>query len=318
MAKKTKAGPAKSSKAKSASHKADKGKPTKSKPVSAKSASKAAKKVAKKPTPPRKGPSALKPVSLSAAPPRKGPSAAKPAKKPVAQKVAGKKAPVVKASGKGKELNKKDTAVKLSKEAKIKAKTKDAAPVPSVKADKKAEDKKSAKGKPGKGKGKASEDSGFEADDDLVGGDGDDFAGEAIVEVAGPRTQEREIEEEVILTDAEGRRYCRVRDCDQVAMVDGYCRYHYLLFWKKIQVRKKILTEGKLERYIEELTARYPDKYLDMLRKDLKSEKDFVAAIQELEIDDSTGEGEFEDEAQSYIDEVRGMSDSTPREEEDY
>lgn len=128
-------------------------------------------------------------------------------------------------------------------------------------------------------------------------------------------------DEEVVLTDAEGRRYCRVKDCDQIASVEAYCRYHYLLFWKNIQNRKKILSEGKLERYIEELTARYPDKYLEMLRKDLRNEKDFLAAIQELEIDDSSVDNEFEDEAQSYLDEVRGMGAEASgggREEEDY
>ena len=129
---------------------------------------------------------------------------------------------------------------------------------------------------------------------------------------------EEEAAEEVVLTDAEGRRYCRVKDCDQLSSVDGYCRYHYLLYWKKIQIRKKILTEGKLERYIEELTARYPDKFLDMLRKDLKSEKEFLAAIQELEIDESAAENEFEDETQTYIDEVRGMGEASGREEEDF
>lgn len=132
-----------------------------------------------------------------------------------------------------------------------------------------------------------------------------------VEEVVIEATVVEEVAEEIVLTDAEGRRYCRVKDCDQVATVDGYCRYHYLLFWKKIQVRKKILSEGKLERYIEELTARYPDKFLDMLRKDLRSEKEFLAAIQELEIDESSTEGEFEDETQTYIDEVRGISETT-------
>jgi hypothetical protein len=115
-------------------------------------------------------------------------------------------------------------------------------------------------------------------------------------------------DDEVYLTDAEGRRYCRVRDCDQVSVVEGYCRFHYLQLWKRIQVRRKILTDGKLERYVEELTSRYPDKFLEMIRKDLKSEKDFLTVIAELEIDESVGENELEDEAQSYIDEVRGLS----------
>ena len=39
-------------------------------------------------------------------------------------------------------------------------------------------------------------------------------------------------DEEVYLTDSEGRRLCKVRDCDQVANVDEYCRFHYLLLWK--------------------------------------------------------------------------------------
>lgn len=145
------------------------------------------------------------------------------------------------------------------------------------------------------------------------------IAAEVEVEVVDIEVQqEPEVAQEVVLTDAEGRRYCRVKDCDQLATVDAYCRYHYLLFWKRIQVRKKILTEGKLERYIEELTARYPDKFLDMLRKDLRSEKEFLAAIQELEIDESQNEAEFEDESENFIDEVRGMSEPQAREEEDF
>ncbi len=113
--------------------------------------------------------------------------------------------------------------------------------------------------------------------------------------------------DEVVLTDAEGNRYCRARDCDQIAVVEAYCRYHYLLFWRKIQVRKKILDDGKLERYVEELTSRYPDKFVEMIRRDLRTEKDFLSAIQELEIDESGLENEDEDDTQSFVDEIRGM-----------
>ncbi|MCB0342412.1 MAG: hypothetical protein H6626_03760 [Pseudobdellovibrionaceae bacterium] len=138
------------------------------------------------------------------------------------------------------------------------------------------------------------------------------------LELSALENEEPQEPEEVILTDAEGRRLCRVSDCDQVATVDGYCRYHYLLFWKKIQNRKKILVGGKLERYIEELTARYTDKFIEILRKDLRSEKDFLSAVHELELDDSSS-GNFEDEDKSYIEEIRGMaSEGGSRNEEDY
>lgn len=122
--------------------------------------------------------------------------------------------------------------------------------------------------------------------------------------------------EDIELTDAEGNKLCRSRDCDQIAAVDGYCRYHYLLFWKNIQVRKKILQDGKLGRYIEELTSRYPDKFLEMIRRDLRSQKDFMAAIQELEIDESNLDGDFEEDTQSFIDEVRGVNEGSSIEEE--
>jgi hypothetical protein len=131
-------------------------------------------------------------------------------------------------------------------------------------------------------------------------------------------SKDKSSDEEIVLTDAEGNRYCRARDCDQIGTVDGYCRYHYLLFWKKIQVRKKILTDGKLERYIEELTGRYPDKFLEMIRRDLRTQKDFLGAIQELEIDEAGSESEFEEDAQSFIDEVRGMNETASVDDEEF
>ncbi len=124
--------------------------------------------------------------------------------------------------------------------------------------------------------------------------------------------------EEVYLTDAEGNRYCRARDCDQTAAVDVYCRYHYLLFWKRIQIRKEILIGGKLERYVEELTGRYPDKFLEMILRDLRTEKDFLGAIQELEIDEAGLDNEFEEDSQTYIDEVRGIGESASVDDEEF
>ena len=61
---------------------------------------------------------------------------------------------------------------------------------------------------------------------------------------------------------------------------------------------------------MEELTSRYPDKFLEMIRRDLRTEKDFLAAIQELEIDESVQDNEFEEDTSAYIEEVRGMGDN--------
>ncbi|HWU44095.1 MAG TPA: hypothetical protein VN132_11675, partial [Bdellovibrio sp.] len=63
--------------------------------------------------------------------------------------------------------------------------------------------------------------------------------------------------------------------------------------------------------------TRYPDKFLEMIRRDLRTEKDFLAAIQELEIDESSNENEFEEDTSAFIEEVRGMGDNGGGVEED-
>lgn len=142
--------------------------------------------------------------------------------------------------------------------------------------------------------------------------------GAVVIEESVEIKVEAKVIKDVVLTDAEGRILCRVKDCDQPQVVEGYCRYHYLFFWKKIQNRKKILSEGKLEQYIEELTSRYPLKFLELIRKDLGSEPDFMSAIQELDIDEaSTNVDDFEDE--NFMEEVRGIgSGDTERVDDEY
>ena len=87
---------------------------------------------------------------------------------------------------------------------------------------------------------------------------------------------------EVVITDAQGRRYCQIPECDQFDTVEGYCRYHYLLHWKKIQLRRKILSEGKLDKYISNLTDRYPDRFLEILKNDLKSQANLELVLHDM------------------------------------
>lgn len=258
---------------------------------------------------------------------------AKTAKKPVVKEQKKLTAKELKAAAAKEKTSKVEkTSTKLEKPAKTaKGSEKEQEKVIKASADK-AADKASKKGAPkGKGKAKKEEEDMEDVflDDDLGSSeieeyeeelaivedydDADDSSDEDVV----VEVKDRE-PEEIVLTDAEGRRYCRARDCDQIAAVDAYCRYHYLLFWKKIQNRKKILADGKLERYIDELTARYPDKFLEMIRRDLRTEKDFLAAIQELEIDESSNENDFEEDTSAFIEEVRGMGEPSGVEDDEF
>ncbi|WP_413291446.1 hypothetical protein [Bdellovibrio sp. HCB337] len=287
------------------------------KPVAAKTAAKPAAKLAaaKKPN----GKPAAKPVADAK---QKKAVAAKPVK--AAEKPTKKAAPPVKEKAKAPVAAPKKAAAPQKPEAKkaTEKELKKATPEPAAA---KAAAKKEAKANPKKGpkgakKDETQEEDDYVSDDDFGAVDEigeyeeelkavEELDEEAVEDETWTAESKDKGDEEVILTDAEGRRYCRSRDCDQIGIVDGYCRYHYLLFWKKIQVRKKILQDGKLERYVEELTARYPDKFLEMIRRDLRTEKDFLAAIQELEIDESAGENEFEEDTNAYIEEVRGMGE---------
>ncbi len=129
-----------------------------------------------------------------------------------------------------------------------------------------------------------------------------------------------EFEEEVVLTDSEGRRYCRAKECDQISMVEGYCRYHYLSLWKMIQTRRKILSDDKLEEYIVKLTMRYSDKIFGMIWNDMCSEKNFWMAVQDMSIDSGANRDEenFESEAKSFINEVHGVDSKGDDEENSF
>lgn len=286
-------------------------KPMKKKVVKAAASKTQKKKVAKAPAKKAAPKAAVKSASKAAAKKKTAKAATPPAK---AKKAVAAPAKKVEAKKTAAAAQKKATAPAKEKDAKRNSPAPEKVSAASAKKDLKA-------GKKGKGKKEETElEDDFVPDDDL----GHDEIGEYAEELKAVESLDEESDdetddfaetekngdEEIYLTDAEGRRYCRARDCDQIAIVDAYCRYHYLLFWKKIQVRKKILVDGKLEKYIEELTSRYPDKFLEMIRRDLRTEKDFLAAIQELEIDESTNENEFEEDTQ-YIEEVRGMGEGS-------
>ena len=291
-----------------------------------KKAVKAVSKIVKKSTAKPAAKAAAKPAKKAATKPAPVKKAApvKAAVKPVAKKAAPAPVKPVKKATPAATPQKADKSAKESKETVKEARVSKTAPAPVEKVEKVS--KKDAKANAKKA-GKTVKKDEDEIEDDFISDDdnGHDEIGEYEEELKEVESLDDETEEvvewtqeakdkgdeEIYLTDAEGRRYCRARDCDQAAIVDIYCRYHYLLFWRKIQVRKRILVDGKLEKYIEELTGRYPDKFLEMIRRDLRTEKDFVSAIQELEIDESALENDGEEDTQTFIDEVRGMGEGS-------
>jgi hypothetical protein len=89
---------------------------------------------------------------------------------------------------------------------------------------------------------------------------------------------------------------CREVACEGLSTTAGYCRLHYIKNWKKIKRKEIILKEGKLNQYIEELVVKYPDKYIEAIRQDLASDKDFAKVISDLDLDESVDDFEGDGE----------------------
>jgi len=106
---------------------------------------------------------------------------------------------------------------------------------------------------------------------------------------------------------------CREVACELMSTTGGYCRMHYIKNWKKIKRKELILKEKKLNHYIEELVSKYPDKYIEAIRVDLASEKDFAKVIADLEIDEALED--FEIETPENTDE--GLLDNLKRFDDD-
>lgn len=107
-----------------------------------------------------------------------------------------------------------------------------------------------------------------------------------------------------VMYDANGEAVCREVACEGLATSVGYCRMHYIKNWKKIKRKDVILKEGKLNQYIEELVAKYPDKYIEAIRQDLANDKDFAKVIYDLDLDESSDD--FDAEGGESLDAIVG------------
>lgn len=107
--------------------------------------------------------------------------------------------------------------------------------------------------------------------------------------------------------NSSGETVCREVACEGLATSGGYCRLHYIKNWKKIKRKEGILREKKLNQYIEELVLKYPDKYIEAIRQDLASDKDFAKVIYDLDLDESVDDFDAEnaESADSLIDTIK-------------
>jgi hypothetical protein len=102
------------------------------------------------------------------------------------------------------------------------------------------------------------------------------------------------------------KKRCREPGCELEFSLSHYCRLHYIKNWRKIKRKEAIIASGQLNNYVEELVNKYPDKYLEVIRQDLASEKDWVKVVVDLELESSEDESGSDDELDAVPEGVRG------------
>jgi hypothetical protein len=105
--------------------------------------------------------------------------------------------------------------------------------------------------------------------------------------------------------------HCREAGCEQTSTTGSYCRLHYIKNWKKIKRKELILKEKRLDVYIEELVTKYPERYIEAIRQDLASDKDFAKVISELEIEEFSADN-FDADADSGVEDIIESSGAAP------
>ena len=89
-------------------------------------------------------------------------------------------------------------------------------------------------------------------------------------------------QKEVFPKDAEGRSYCRDEHCDQPAVTDVYCRYHYLALWKYLQTKKQFSDNRYIFHKIQDIMKSLGEESLQFILRDLKNEKTFEVVAKEM------------------------------------
>ena len=90
---------------------------------------------------------------------------------------------------------------------------------------------------------------------------------------------------------------CKVIECDRPYFTKGYCRFHYIKYWKLIKIKERVQAEARLDHYVTNLIDQYPDEYMNRLREDIKQyedldEEDLEGIIEEF-LNQENGEDEY-------------------------
>ena len=92
--------------------------------------------------------------------------------------------------------------------------------------------------------------------------------------------------ESQIVRNRQGQIYCMAENCNNPAVIDGYCRLHYFAFYERIMKKKEILEKDLFTKHFLELSKEYSVSILNFLLKDLSSDRSFEISLKKMYLDE--------------------------------
>lgn len=77
---------------------------------------------------------------------------------------------------------------------------------------------------------------------------------------------------------------CAYKKCKKPVSTGEWCRIHYMI--QSVEKYKKLIKskERMLDGYIEALTKKYPNRYLEVIKKDLENPENFKRTLKGLQL----------------------------------
>lgn len=75
---------------------------------------------------------------------------------------------------------------------------------------------------------------------------------------------------------------CIEEGCKNAQTTKDYCRLHYLKNWKRIKQAEQKKAADKLNKYVEGIVKKFPEKYVDVIRREIRTDRgDLQRAVDE-------------------------------------
>lgn len=102
---------------------------------------------------------------------------------------------------------------------------------------------------------------------------------------------------------------CKKSLCKEPAVINGYCRYHYIAGWKVENIDKKVKKVKHLEKLVIEIKKRFPHEYMELIKADLVSDKIFKQVLKDMDLEEDINNFEVSDDTQRIIESYSSLVD---------